>query len=72
LIIQNIIEAEKQIAFFRSFLILVILIHTFFVAYANNRVSVSDVANFYCLGVALEFGIGINSGDAVKVYAAKV
>ncbi len=57
LIIQNIVEGEKQIAHLRLFLILLLLIHTFFVVYTNNRVSVSDVANLYCLGVALIYTI---------------
>ena len=37
MVIQNLIQGERQIAYFRLCLIPVVLIHTFIVVYTNNR-----------------------------------
>ncbi len=57
LVYQNIIEGEKQIAYFRLLCIFVLFILTFIVVYTNKRFSVSDITNLICLGIATTYTI---------------
>ena len=57
LIYENTVKGEMEITYFRLFIILVILLLTFFVVYSHRRFSVSDITNLKCLGLALAYSI---------------